>query len=148
MKKIFILILFLISSCGYKPLYSNKDSNIYSFKEVELLGNKEINRRIVSTLSIEENKQNSKYQKIILKNEKKIFETSKDTKGQPDSFKMVINLNVSIIDDGKSLKEKNIIKEFSYKNLDNKFDLSEYEINLQNNLIDRIIEELIIFLNL
>ncbi len=148
MKKIFILILFLISSCGYKPLYSNKDSNIYSFKEVELLGNKEINRRIVSTLSIEENKQSSKYQKIILKNEKKIFETSKDTKGQPDSFKMVINLNVSIIDDGKSLKEKNIIKEFSYKNLDNKFDLSEYEINLQNNLIDRIIEELIIFLNL
>ena len=99
-------------------------------------------------ISIKEDKQNFKFQKIILKNEKRIIETSKDSKGQPNSFKMIVNLKFSIIDNEKTLKEKNIEKEFSYKNLDNKFDLSEYEINVQNNLTDRIIDELVIYLNL
>ncbi len=148
MKKLIILILFFLSSCGYQPLYSNKNSEIYTFSEMELLGNKEINRRIISAISIKEDKQNFKFQKIILKNEKRIIETSKDSKGQPNSFKMIVNLKFSIIDNEKTLKEKNIEKEFSYKNLDNKFDLSEYEINVQNNLTDRIIDELVIYLNL
>ena len=52
MKKLIILILFFLSSCGYQPLYSNKNSEIYTFSEMELLGNKEINRRIISTVSI------------------------------------------------------------------------------------------------
>ena len=148
MKKLIILILFFLSSCGYQPLYSNKNSEIYTFSEMELLGNKEINRRIISAISIKEDKQNFKFQKIILKNEKKIIKKSKDSKGQPNSFKMIVNLKFSIIDNEKTLKEKNIEKEFSYKNLDNKFDLSEYEINVQNNLTDRIIDELVIYLNL
>ena len=54
---------------------------------------------------------------------------------------MIVNLKFSIINNEKTLKEKIIEKEFSYKNLDNKFDLSEYEINVQNNLTDRIIDE-------
>ena len=77
MKKLIILILFFLSSCGYQPLYSNKNSEIYTFSEMELLGNKEINRRIISAISIKEDKQNFKFQKIILKNEKRIIETSK-----------------------------------------------------------------------
>ena len=80
MKKLIILILFFLSSCGYQPLYSNKNSEIYTFSEMELLGNKEINRRIISAISIKEDKQNFKFQKIILKNEKRIIETSKDSK--------------------------------------------------------------------
>ena len=79
---------------------------------------------------------------------KELSKHQKDSKLQPNSFKMIVNLKFSIIDNEKTLKEKNIEKEFSYKNLDNKFDLSEYEINVQNNLTDRIIDELVIYLNL
>ena len=61
---------------------------------------------------------------------------------------MTVSLNIMITNDGKTLENRKIIEEFSYKNLDNKFDLSEYEINVKNNLTDRIIEELIIYLNL
>ena len=148
MKRILILIFFCVSSCGYKPLYSNKNSNTYTFNELELVGDKDINRRIISAMSIKENKQNYNYQKITLKNNKKIIATSRDTKGQPDSYKMTVSLNIMITNDGKTLENRKIIEEFSYKNLDNKFDLSEYEINVKNNLTDRIIEELIIYLNL
>jgi len=47
-----------------------------------------------------------------------------------------------------TLSKKEFNEEFSYKNKDNKFDLSEYEINVENNLVDKIIENLIIYLNI
>ena len=52
------------------------------------------------------------------------------------------------MDQEKIIKEKNFSKEFLYKNLDNKFDLYEYEIDVQESLIRKITEELIIYLNL
>lgn len=148
MKKFFILIFFLTSSCGYQSLYSNKNLNTYSFNEIQLSGNKDINRRIISAASIKKNNKNYTFEKFSIKSEKNIIETSKDSKGQPESFKMILKLDISIIDNGKTLKERKFSEEFSYKNLDNKFDLSEYETDVQNSLVDRIIEELIIYLSI
>ena len=61
---------------------------------------------------------------------------------------MTINFKITIIDEEKIIKEKDFSKEFSYKNLDNKFDLYEYEIDVQESLIRKITEEIIIYLNL
>ena len=149
MKKILLITcIFLLSNCGYQPLYSTKDINKFTFQEIEIFGDKNINNRIISALSIKESNENFLYEKIVLKNNKRIVETSKDSKGTPDSFKMIITLDVMIKNNGKAVKETSFIKDYSYTNLDNKFDLSEYEINVKNNLIERIIEELIIYLNL
>ena len=46
------------------------------------------------------------------------------------------------------LSKKMFSEEFLYKNLDNKFDLYEYETNVQNDLIKKITEELIVYLNI
>ena len=61
---------------------------------------------------------------------------------------MIIYFKLSIIDKENNLNEKIINEEFSYKNKDNKFDLSEYEINLERNLINNIISKLSIFANI
>ena len=61
---------------------------------------------------------------------------------------MIIDLEVTLINEGKTIKKKIFSEEFSYKNSDNKFDLYEYEISVQNSLINKITEELIIYLNL
>ena len=47
-----------------------------------------------------------------------------------------------------NLNEKYISEEFSYKNKENKFDLSEYEINIEENLINKIIEEINFYINI
>tara|TARA_B100001564_G_C20034988_1_gene400656 strand:+ start:44 stop:493 length:450 start_codon:yes stop_codon:yes gene_type:complete len=148
MQKILIFILFLLTSCGFEPLYSNKNSNKFIFETVETIGNKKVNRRIISAISIKENEQNFSYKKIILKSKKSIVETSKNAKGVPDSFKMVIRLELILENNDNTLSKKEFNEEFSYKNKDNKFDLSEYEINVENNLVDKIIENLIIYLNI
>ncbi len=148
MKKILFLFLFLITSCGFEPLYSNKNLNKFSFEKIETEGEKNINRRILSTVSIKESGTNFSHKKLILKNEKNIIETSRNSKGQPDSFKMTIKLKIILEDNMNKIIEKNFYEEFSYKNQDNKFDLSEYEIKLENDLIDKIIDDLIIYLNI
>ncbi len=148
MKKKLIFILLFLTSCGFEPIYSSKNSNDFIFKKIETIGEKTINRRIISAISAKENSISFSHKKLILENEKNIIETSKNTKGQPDSFKMTIKFKITLIDNKNNSSEKIFYEEFSYKNKDNKFDLSEYEIKLENDLIDKIIEDLIIYINI
>ncbi len=147
-KKILILVLFLLSNCGYQPLYSKKESYKLTTKELELIGDTKINKKIIDALSIKISDERFLNKKIILENNKSIVETSKNKQGQPDSYKMIIYFKLSIIDKENNLNEKIINEEFSYKNKDNKFDLSEYEINLERDLINNIINKLSIFANI
>ena len=148
MRNYLIIFIFLLYSCGYQPLYSNKNSNKFTFKEIEFLGDKGINQNLISSTFLKQDKQNFIYDKLVLKNNKEIIETSKNSKGQPESYRMIIDLEVTLINEGKTIKKKIFSEEFSYKNSDNKFDLYEYEISVQNSLINKITEELIIYLNL
>ena len=147
-KKILILVLFFLSNCGYQPLYSKKESYKLTTKELELIGDTKINKKIIDALSIKISDERFLNKKIILENNKRIVETSKNKQGQPDSYKMIIYFKLSIIDKENNLNEKIINEEFSYKNKDNKFDLSEYEINLERDLINNIINKLSIFANI
>ena len=48
----------------------------------------------------------------------------------------------------KNLKDEiKIVKKFSMKNIDNKFDEQVYENNIKNNLSDMVLNDLIIYLN-
>ena len=86
MRNLFLILIFLLSSCGYQPLYSNKNSNKSTFKEIEIRGDKIINRSLISSTFIKKDKQNFRYEKIIIESSKKIIETSKNSKGQPESL--------------------------------------------------------------
>jgi hypothetical protein len=143
-KGILFLLIFVLTNCGYQPLYSKKETKILIVNELELIGDSNINKKIASELSISVDKNMSLTNKIILENNKTIIETSKNKKGQPDSFKMIIDFKFLLMDKENILKEKFISEEFSYKNKENKFDLSQYEINIEQNLINKIIEKLIL----
>ena len=147
MKKIFV-ILFFLTSCGYQPLYSNKTFADFTFKDIELIGDIKINRQILTTLNVKKSSENFQFRRIILDNNKQIIETSKNSKGQADSYKMVLNVNLTIESKNNILNEKFFSETFSYKNLSNKFDLSQYEKEVENNLIKKITEQLIVHLNL
>ena len=148
MKRILIIFVFFLSSCGYQPLYLNNNIGDLKFKEMELTGSKKINRRIISLMKIEIDKEKSRYDKINIKSSKQILETSRNSKGQPQSFKMILNVTFSIKNKDEIMKEQSVTKEFSYKNLDNKFDLNEREIEIENNLLNEIIDEFFIYLSI
>jgi len=146
--RILFLLLFILTSCGYQPLYSKKESKILVVNELEQIGDANINKSIASALSINVDKSLFLTNKITLENKKTIIETSKNKKGQPVSFKMVIDIKFTLSDNGSILNEKFFSEEFSYKNKENKFDLSQYELNIEQNLINKIIEKLIVYINI
>ena len=146
-KKLLILFFFLLS-CGYKPVYQNIDSINLKFSDVILNGNKEINKNIVNSLSIEKNKEINNENKLYLTNSYKIETTSKNTQGQAVSFRTNIKVNFKI----ENLKnnttiDKNFSKELTYNNKANKFELVEYQNSIKKELINQIISEIIIYLN-
>ena len=148
MKKLFILILFFVTSCGYQPLYVNKSSSDLIFNKIELIGDKEINRRIMSFISLKEDKNEEKLNQLVLKSNEDITETSKDSKGRVATLKTTVEIKLVILNGNQIIKEKTFNENFSYNNKDNKFDLTKYQNEIKNNLVDKIIEQMSIYLSL
>ena len=145
MKKIFVLFLF-ITACGYQPLYINKNSN--SFSKIEFIGDKKIAREILNFASLIENSNSSNKNVIVLNVSENTIATSKDSKGKVTSYKTNITATVEIKNNEKIIKNKKFEENFSYNNLDNKYDLSNYRKDVRKNLAKKIAEDLIIFINL
>lgn len=148
MKKLFILILFFVTSCGYQPLYVNKSSSDLIFNKIELIGDKEINRRIMSFISLKEDKNEEKLNQLVLKSNEDISETSKDSKGRVATLKTTVEIKLVILNGNQIIKEKIFNENFSYNNKNNKFDLEKYQGEVKNNLVDKIIEQMSIYLSL
>jgi len=148
MKKTLILILFFITSCGYQPVYLNKNTENLEFSKIILKGRSDLNRKIINTLSIKGNEKNNNLNELLLITDYKIEETSKNSKGQVQSYKSTIIVDVIISKNEKTVEKKKIIKNFTYGNKDKKFKLVEYQNKIKENLINEIIAELILFLNL
>ncbi len=148
MRKILILIFFFITGCGYQPIYVGENTKNYIFKKITLVGNNKINRSIVSALNLKEDKTSENKEEVIINSSIDIFETSKNSKGQVASYRTSIKLNFKIKNNEKIVKNKSFMKNFSYNNKKNKFELVEYQKDVENSLTRKIIEELIIDLNL
>ena len=149
MKKIFILFLLIITSCGYQPIYKiNQNIDTLKIKEIKLSGDKTLSEKISKELSVKIIKNNESLNKLEVDSQTNITETSKNSKGQVTSYKTTVSTIISIIDDDDNLvRKKNISKQFSYNVLANKFKLKEYEEEIENNLINEIIRDINIFFN-
>ena len=148
MKKIFILLLFIVNACGYQPIYKvNKIPNDIKIQEVELTGNKNISNQIFSKLPFIIDKNNKLLEKIFIDSNKNIIEASKDSKGQVTSYKIILSVKYKRLNkDNIIIEERDFKKEFSYNSDNNKFNLKEHELKFERNLIDKIVENIIIYL--
>ncbi len=145
MRKIlfFILIVFLNNCTGYKPILYDKSINFY-IDEISNLSGDSTTEKIIRKLSPyrtdnkSDNKINLDISSII--DEKT---TSKDSKGNELTFEK--NIKVNIV----STKNEEITKftyneSFSFNNQSNKFELNQYKKNIEEIMINKILEQLII----
>ena len=147
-KKIFVLILlFSLQSCGYEAMYLKKIDFKEKIKSFETTGDKKINRNIISSLNLK-NQNKTKGYKLIINSSKTLQIISKDKAGNSSVYKTLIVVKVSLIDNKETLKEKVFSEQFTYNNIKNKFSLSQYQKEIEINLINKIIDEVIIFLTI
>ena len=148
MKKFLVIIIFLISSCGYQPIYINKNLKNFEFSKIITEGENDINKKIINSISLKEDRTNVLLNEILLKSSFKVEETSKNKKGQVNSYRSSIFINLSINKDGEIIKNKDFLGEFTYNNKDNKFELVEHQADIKEDLINQAIEDIVLYLNL
>ena len=148
MKKIFLLVILLITSCGYQPIYLNSDKQNFKFSKVSIQGNDNINRKIINLISFEEDEADQSLNELVLNTSYDITETAKNSKGQVESYRSKIFVNLKILSKNNTVKERNFFEEFSYNTKKNKYDLIQYQKQIQNNLIEEVVRDINIFLNL
>ena len=139
------MLLFTLENCGYEPMYLKKGTINTKIQNFQLEGNKSINKRIISSLSIKNQGKTSGY-KLVIKSNKSLETVAKNAAGDAAIYKITITVMVSIMDGNKIVKDKNFISDFTYNNQENKFDLLQYQKEIEENLINKIIEKIYIFL--
>ena len=133
-KKIFVLFaLFLFFlSCGYTPIFSKKDIN-FNIENIEFSGNRDVNNKIDSTLSIYKNKSDKeKIISLVITNTKNIITASKNSKGEAQTKKINIDVNVKIILNKNRIVEKKFSKSSIYDVVESKSEQKTTENNLKN----------------
>ena len=148
MKKIFIVFLLILTSCGYQPLYKT-DQNIKSLNISEVIysGDQKINDVIYQKLPIVLVKNDESLNKLSLESKKEIKITSKNSKGQALSYRTIIKVKILVLNkNGDILDQKIVQKNFSYNADENKFKFKEYQNKIEENLIDRIVEDIMVHL--
>jgi hypothetical protein len=148
MKKYLYILIFFIAGCGYQSIYSNKNPQNFEFYIITTEGENNINKKIINSISLKEDKTNPVLNELLLKSDYKIDETSKNKKGQVNSYRSSVLVSLVISNSENIIKSKNFSQEFTYNNKENKSELIEYQVNIKDDLINKIIEDIVLFLNI
>ena len=145
MKKIILILsLLILANCGFKSILSTKDVN-FKINKIEIQNNDSISLKIKKRLQIyTKNDSPDKIYNLKINSKKNRAITSKDTKGNPLTYEIIISTELEIFIEDKLIKKKVFKKSFNYNNRSNKFDLKQYEKSNTTNLINQNIENIII----
>ena len=148
MKSLILIIIFsvLLNSCGFKPIYSSKNSD---FQVIEITNNNKNKNsfaieQIVMSLS---NQKAIRKVKLEFDYKESIDTILKDNKGDPSKKKLSIIVNLKIKNEiDNILATKKFNEEFSYNVQKDKFTMAQYEDNIINNLCNKISNDIIFLL--
>jgi len=147
MKKIKIylslfFVLILLHSCGFKPIYSSSNLDL-NFKDIDYKPTI-LNKQIVQALRSISNPNGTKSYDIKMNTIREKNIITKNSKGETEIYELKIILQLEIIDDGVK-QNKNFSSKLNYNNSDNKFELNQYEIEIEKQIINDLVEEIISF---
>ena len=148
-KKILMLVCILnfLSSCEYKPIYSNSNKANYQIIITDLSGDKKLNKYIVENLERNSQKNsveiisikiNSEYSKEIL---------AKNTLGSTTDYqakaitKFEINKN-------EIIEKLEVSEKFNYQKISDSYEEKSYEQTIKKNLASSISQKLILSLSI
>ena len=63
-------------------------------------------------------------------------------------YKMLVDVSVSVIYNQEEISKITLNEKFSFRNSSNNFDLNQYKRNIENNLINKISDDLILKLQI
>ena len=135
-----LFFLLLLSSCAYEPILINKNHE-FSINVDKINGDQKINSIIINNFYNLKGKEKKYNLTISSTKEKNII--SKDSKGDPSIFELLIYVDYSVKKDGETLIVDKINRRIKYNNISDKFELENYEKTIINNLSINISDKII-----
>ena len=148
MKSVALVITFsiLLASCGFKSIYSSKNSN---FEIIDIVNKNENKNSFFIEKMVMAISNNEAQKKLKLEIDYQQLTTTilKDSKGDPSKNKLLIKVNLNVKDqEDKVLINKEFTEEFNYNVQSNKFEMSQYVENISENLNRKISSDIIFLL--
>tara|TARA_Y100000741_G_C18232789_1_gene550493 strand:- start:1098 stop:1565 length:468 start_codon:yes stop_codon:yes gene_type:complete len=143
----YLLIFIFVLSCGYTPIYqSDKKLNI-KLDTINFSGDKRIGREIVKNLEKYKNSNTDNIFDLIISASKKENIVSKDKKGNATSYKLTLEIDIGLNSDSNNKNfTKKFVKNMTFNSKNNKFELDQYRVNLERNMISQILQDINIYL--
>ena len=138
------LVFIILCACSYEPILQNKKYD-FQFVNIYFEGDNKINNIIKNDL-MGRSSGLIKYD-IKFKTQKLKEILSSNEKGDPTVYKIQVNISYIIIEKNKNILENEISKQIIYNNINDKFELSQYEENVINNLANNISSEILMSVN-
>ena len=139
-----ILVLFLTGCSGYKPIFSTKDVNFF-IDQIIIKDNDKISYKIKKRLKPYSSENINKIKiNLNINSSKEIKIIAKDNKGDALMFNLIISSSIEILSNNIVEKKYKFNEKFTFKNQANKFELDQYKRSLEDELINKIFEKLIL----
>ena len=137
-KKLSILILFFIYSCGYTAIYKDNNINDYNIIISKMSGDIIMNKLIKNELEIfsNTNSKNNYYVKLNSIYSKEI--KSKDNSGIASNYEITVEARFDIVSEIITFEEKFIVK-----NISDTIEQKNYEDIIKKNFASSIREKLV-----
>ena len=136
-----------VLSCGYTPIYQTDQKLNIKLNSINFRGDKDINREIVKNLNKYRDIDTNNIFDLSINSTKKENVVTKDKKGNATSYKLTleIDINLNNISSDKNFTKK-FSKDMSFNSKNNKFELDQYRLNLEKNMISQILQDINIYL--
>ena len=146
MKKILLLlILTTLIGCGFKPIYSSKESD---FKIIKIETDQNLlNRKFAKKLESSSNEESSNRISVKFNIKKEKLIKVKNKKNIPTIFELKINLILTITDQENNERTEELTVRTKYNNKDDKFELNRYEKKLEDTVMSQLFLDVIDFLS-
>ena len=145
----YLFIFFFLLSCGYTPIYQTDQNSKIRLDIINYSGDKKLGRSITKGIERLKNNKSDNIYDLNLIGSKRDSVASKDKKGNISTYKMLIEVDFNLESkENNKMFSKKFIKETTYNSMNNKFELSQYKLNLEKNMISQILQDINIFLGI
>ena len=134
-------------SCGYTPIYQTDQKFNITLDAINFSGDKNISRKVVQNLEKYKDSDTNNIFDLFINSTKTEDVVTKDKKGNAASYKLTLEVDINL---KNNYNDKNFTKKFSknmsFNSKNNKFELDQYRLNLEKNMISQILQDINLYL--
>ena len=138
-----LFAIFILSGCAYEPVLLKKNYDFY-FTQITSEGESKINKIIIENFKENTKISSVKKYKIFFSSKKNKKVIASNKKGDPQIYKIDIILAYNVLKNDVSILNNEILKQATYDNIDDKFELLKYEESIIKNLSKRFADDILI----